>query len=348
MLARCAASAAAGGSAAEVADEVADLFLAVERCPGDAGGVCDCGVVHGLPLASQLVDGVVRGRECCLVAPGVGTPLCAHLPARCARSARVLADAKVRRPGIPAGALAAAMCPRPYRAELLDEYDRARVVTGGDEVADPAEVERAGVLAGLAADDAPVDAVQARRPDRAEQRLGADEPDGGGRGGQRGDAEAGPLLVLGRDSDPGVRRRQERLVRPCRLKRPGSIWAISAATRICQEPSFSSDRIRACRLVSSWKVWWRASAMTAKTWAMDSSGTSPWNRSLIDFTKAHAGLRHAAAGPGRRAAVQAKRPGAGVTVHPIARACASDGGARSVSLVSATRTRPARPRRRLG
>src|SRR5277367_1832958 len=38
---------------AEVADEVADLFLAVEPCPGDAGGVCDCGVSHGLSLASQ-------------------------------------------------------------------------------------------------------------------------------------------------------------------------------------------------------------------------------------------------------------------------------------------------------
>ena len=57
---------------AEIADEVADLVLAVEPCPGDAGGVCDCGVVHGLSLAPQLLDSVVRGRECCLVAPGVG------------------------------------------------------------------------------------------------------------------------------------------------------------------------------------------------------------------------------------------------------------------------------------
>ena len=71
----CALRGARGGRwfvLAEVADEFADLVLAIEPCPGDAGGVCDGGVVHGLSLASQLLDGVVRGRECCLVAPGVG------------------------------------------------------------------------------------------------------------------------------------------------------------------------------------------------------------------------------------------------------------------------------------
>jgi hypothetical protein len=56
----------------QLADEVPELVLAVEPCPGDAGCVCDCGVVHGLSVASQLLYGAVGCRERCLVAPGVG------------------------------------------------------------------------------------------------------------------------------------------------------------------------------------------------------------------------------------------------------------------------------------
>ena len=57
---------------AQLADEVADLVLAIEPGPGDACGMCDSSVTYWLSLASQLVDGVVRGGEGSFVAPGVG------------------------------------------------------------------------------------------------------------------------------------------------------------------------------------------------------------------------------------------------------------------------------------
>jgi hypothetical protein len=56
----------------QLADEVPDLVLAVEPCPGDAGCVRDCGVVYWPSLASQMVYGVACGGECRFVAPGVG------------------------------------------------------------------------------------------------------------------------------------------------------------------------------------------------------------------------------------------------------------------------------------
>ena len=57
---------------AQLADEVADLVLAVEPCPGDAGGARDRGVVDGRSLALELLDGVPCRGEGRLVAAGVG------------------------------------------------------------------------------------------------------------------------------------------------------------------------------------------------------------------------------------------------------------------------------------
>jgi len=57
---------------AQLADEVADLVLAVEPWPGDAGCARDSGVVDGFSLALELLDGVPGGGEGRLVAPGVG------------------------------------------------------------------------------------------------------------------------------------------------------------------------------------------------------------------------------------------------------------------------------------
>ena len=43
---------------AQLADEVADLVLAAELWPGDAGCARDRGVVDGFSVALELLDGV--------------------------------------------------------------------------------------------------------------------------------------------------------------------------------------------------------------------------------------------------------------------------------------------------
>lgn len=62
-------------------------------------------------------------------------------------------------------------------------------------------------------------------------------------------------------------------------------------TAVRKSALLSRDRIRPCRLVSSWNVCHGLAAMTAKTLAMNSSGTLSWNRSDIELTKIRRGRR---------------------------------------------------------
>lgn len=58
-----------------------------------------------------------------------------------------------------------------------------------------------------------------------------------------------------------------------------------------KDGEFSSERIRPCRFVKIWNVCCGAIAMTANTRAMNSVGTSLWNRSDWLFTNTLDGLR---------------------------------------------------------